>query len=178
MSCKPASRRGLRALFRRREGATALEFALIAGPLFWLLMGMAEFAVISMTQTALDSSVQRAGRLVRTGQAQTQGLSEAAFKDRLCDGVNGVLRIDCDALFVDVQRYDRFTAVDRDVPLQANSLDTSGFGFVPGVGEDVVLVRAYYEWTVFTPMFGPLLSDDGDQTRLLVSSMLFRNEPF
>jgi hypothetical protein len=39
-------------------------------------------------------------------------------------------------------------------------------------------VRGYYRWRFITPMFQPILGDMADGRRLLVSSALFRNEPF
>ena len=52
-------------------GATAVEFAMV-GPLFFLMLGVTlETGVMMFSEYVLQTSVQEAARIVRTGQAQT-----------------------------------------------------------------------------------------------------------
>ena len=44
--------------------------------------------------------------------------------------------------------------------------------------EDIVIVSVYYEWQLITPMMGSSMANAPDNTRILVSSQVFRNEPF
>jgi len=46
----------LRAFGRARQGATAVEFAFIAGPLLMLIFGILELALVFMMSTALESA--------------------------------------------------------------------------------------------------------------------------
>jgi Flp pilus assembly protein TadG len=71
-------------LWRGEDGVTAIEFAMIA-PLFFLLLGsIMETGIMLFSEYSLQTSVQSAGRLVRTGQAQELQLTEAAFKNEIC----------------------------------------------------------------------------------------------
>jgi Flp pilus assembly protein TadG len=49
-------------LWRAREGATALEFALVAPVLFTILFGVVEFSRLMWTQSALHFAVEAAAR--------------------------------------------------------------------------------------------------------------------
>ena len=40
------------------------------------------------------------------------------------------------------------------------------------------VVRAFYRWHVMTPLFQPVFSNVSNGERVLVSTMMFRNEPF
>jgi Flp pilus assembly protein TadG len=163
----------LHSLWRRRDGTTALEFAMIATPLFWLLFGMAEFGAISMAQTTLDSAVFETARKIRTGEAQAGGMTQAEFKEEICAGINEIMQMDCDLIWADVKKYDNFGGINTEI-----SVDGSGLSFTPGGPDEIVLVRVYYQWEIFTPMFSAILANTSGEKRILVSSMLFRNEPF
>jgi hypothetical protein len=51
-------------------------------------------------------------------------------------------------------------------------------GYQPGQPSDIVVVRAYYRWKVMTPLFEPIFQNISGGERILVSTMMFRNEPF
>uniref|UniRef100_UPI00112F141F TadE/TadG family type IV pilus assembly protein n=1 Tax=Escherichia coli TaxID=562 RepID=UPI00112F141F len=60
------------ARWRRSEsGATAVEFALVAGPFFYVLGCICETGLMLFTEYVIQNSVQEAARLVRTGQVST-----------------------------------------------------------------------------------------------------------
>ena len=52
----------IRRLIRDRHGSTAVEFALVATPLFLLMFGIMEFGRMAWTQAALDFAVQESAR--------------------------------------------------------------------------------------------------------------------
>jgi Flp pilus assembly protein TadG len=68
---EPSPRRGPLALLRRagacRRGASASEFAIIAGPLFLLILGTCEAAWQLVTGAALDHAALKASRYGATG---------------------------------------------------------------------------------------------------------------
>lgn len=59
-----AGRRHLLTLrfIKAREGATAVEFALIAGPFFLLLMGIIEIALFFFASTMIETATAEAAR--------------------------------------------------------------------------------------------------------------------
>ncbi|MBC7767880.1 MAG: pilus assembly protein [Phycisphaerales bacterium] len=171
----------LRRFKRARKGSAAIEFALVVFPFFLFLFGLAEIAMIGFAQTSLNYAVAETAREIRTGQAQTGGLSASDIRQQVCDELNDFMMMECDGnLFLDVNRFDSFTNAsnDADTPIQGGAFIDSGFGYTPGAASDVVVVRAYYRWAVMTPMFEAIFANVSDGQRILVSTMMFRNEPF
>lgn len=171
--------RGLRRFGRAREGAAAVEFALVAIPFFLLIIGLAEIAMIGFAQTSLNFAVSNVARDIRTGNAQTQGATQTEIHERLCNDMGQFLVLNCDDnLFLDVNRFDSFLDVNVDSPIENGQFEDGGFGFQPGAPSDIVVVRAYYRWRVLTPMFTTVFQNVGGGERVLSATMLFRNEPY
>jgi Flp pilus assembly protein TadG len=171
-------RSGWRAFRRNKDGSTAVELALIAAPLFFLMFGIAEFAVMGIMQTNLDHAVAQASRKVRTGQA-TGGISETQLKKSICDDLNVMMSVQCDGnLYLDVDKFTNFGGVDTGSPVKNGAMDGAQMNYTPGVGGDVILVRAYFTWKLFTPFFSKWFANVGSDKHLIVSAMMFRNEPF
>lgn len=167
----------LRRARRDRSGATAVEFALVAAPFFFLLFAMIETAAVFFTSTVLENAVLETAREIRTGQAQAAGMTRNGFRDAICDRIEVVG--DCDRLEFDVQVFDGFNSVDQSSPVNPDgSLDTGSFGWNPGEAGDIVLVRVFYRWSLLTPNFGGALSNMSGNQRLLSAATVFRNEPF
>jgi Flp pilus assembly protein TadG len=174
----PKTRRRIGAFVTNREGAAAVEFALVAIPLFWMIFGMLEFGAMSLVQSTLDSAVAQSGRQIRTGEAQQGGITKAQLQGQICDNMNQIMSLECSNLYLDVDRFESFANVGNGMPTSGGNIDTGQLGYQPGGAGDVILVRAYYEWQIFTPLFGAIFANMNDGRRLVVSSMLFRNEPF
>ena len=172
-------RRGWRDMLARRDGAAAVEFALVSIPLFWMIFGLLEFGVMSMVQTSLDNAVAQTGREIRTGAAQNAGLTKTDIENKICGRVRAIMALTCAGnLFLDVDRYNSFAAVGNGSPLSNGQVDQGQLNYTPGGPDEIILVRAYYQWQVFTPFFGTIFANMVGGRRLIVSSMLFRNEPF
>ena len=166
---------------RAREGVAALEFAMVALPFFLLTIGLAEISMIGFAQTSLDFAVSETARQIRTGQAQMGGVNEAQIKARLCDEVNGFVVLECDGnLFVDVNTFASFVDADNDNqdPIQDGEFQDTGFRYDPGQPSSIVVVRAYYRWEIMTPLFEPVFENVSGGERILISTMMFRNEPY
>ncbi|MGI9464882.1 MAG: TadE/TadG family type IV pilus assembly protein [Aestuariivirgaceae bacterium] len=165
---------------KSEDGATAVEFALVGMPFFWLLMAIFETGLMLFTEYVIENGTADASRLIRTGQVFEQGMSKADFKAEVCGGLAGFL--DCNTrLHVDVRSYTDFesvsstTAVDGDGELTPEV--TSASSYSPGGELDVVVVRVYYDWKLFTPGISQL-ANLANGRRVLSSSAAFRNEPF
>ena len=65
-----AKRRRWCAFLADRQGATAVEFALVATPFIGLLFGIIQTFLIFFAQQLLETSVNQSSRLILTGQAQ------------------------------------------------------------------------------------------------------------
>ena len=161
-----------------RRGAAAVEFALIAAPFFFLIFGLLEVCLIFIMSTVMEHAVAEAARPLRTGEAQQAGMTDVQFRQSLCGEVFGIL--ECDArLSIDVRTVTNFAASPIGAPIDGEGeLDDDDFRFEPGGPNDIIAVRAFYEWDLITPLMSkPLANMSGDR-HLLQASAVFRNEPF
>jgi Flp pilus assembly protein TadG len=177
--------------FRRDErGATAVEFALVIFPFMLILMGIIELGLMFLGVATLDFGTFEASRDIRTGVAQTAGMDEAAIRTAICENAIGLPN--CEArLRVDLRAFpDWNAAAGRPEPI--NDAFAAGDGsrwqdeleFDPNTGPNtIVIMRAFYEWDMFTPLIGDIMRDArfgaGGEPRLMVSSAsIFLTEPF
>lgn len=173
--------RTLRRFGRARRGSAAVEFALVLMPFFLLTFGLAEVAMMGFAQTSLDFAVSETARQIRTGRAQMSGLTEGQIKAQLCGNLNNFIVMGCDGnLFLDVDRFNSFVDASNgaNAPIQNNQFQPAGMGYTPGAPSDIVVVRAYYRWRVMTPLFEPVFQNVSGGERILVATMMFRNEPY
>lgn len=160
-----------------KTGATAVEFALVAAPFFFMMFAVLEVAMIFFVGTVLENATTEAAREIRTGRFQAAGGGAEEFRQEVCDRAGFI--IDCDKLTVDVRTYDDFAAADLTDPIDdEGEVDDEDFGFDTGDERDIVLVRVFYEWDVVTPLLGIGFSNLADNRRLLTAATAFRNEPF
>jgi Flp pilus assembly pilin Flp len=127
---------------------------------------------------ALESGVSDAGRQIRTGQVQSQGIDEAGFRALLCNEI-GVM-FDCDQrLAIDVQRVQRFDEHELNPrPVDGDGNFNGAFGFDPGWRRNGNRSSAFYRWPLLFNFMGLDASDIAGRQRLLVATTAFRNEPF
>ena len=158
------------------SGATAIEFGMIALPFFALLVALIEVSLVFFANFTMENAVDEASRMIRTGQAQTQGFNETQFKQSICDNVTGLSGC-MSGLKLDVNRFDNFSGVNMPDPLDADGELRNDFNFDLGASGDVVVVRAFYVWGLIASFPGSLGNMPGGG-RLLVATATFRNEPF
>jgi Flp pilus assembly protein TadG len=161
---------------RDNGGSAAVEFAFVAPVFFGLLFGIIEGGIMFFGQSALMNATQNAARLIRTGQAQTGGMDQQAFRAAVCNGISGLLN--CANLQVDVQAFPAGFAANLTNPLDANgNLSGGQNNYNAGGPCDVVIVRSFYRYNVITPIVSPLLTG-GRGFRWLTAAAAIRNEPF
>ncbi len=161
-----------------RKGATAVEFALIASPFFFLLFAIIEITMVFFTSTALEHASSEVARKVRTGELQSAGASNADFVNQVCAEMSSLIACSGN-INVDIRTFVDFGDVTTSNPIGVDgNLDANSFQFDPGNAGDIVLVRVFYSWKLNTPMIGSVFSNLSGNKRLIISSMAFRNEPF
>ena len=172
------SRSGLLRRFRRdSKAATAVEFGLISVPFFALLFAILETFLLFFASQSIETATERAGRLIRTGQAQVAGLSEAEFKTAVCDALNGLFNCEL-GLSVDVRTYAEFGDVDLGRPIDEAGNRIEDYEYQPGAGGDIIVVRTFYEWPIHTNLLGLGLANLANGKNLIAAATAFRNEPF
>ena len=161
-----------KALFLRvktdERGVTAIEFALIAPALIFIIVGITEMSLMLLTTHLLENATYNASRTAKTGFI-------AAGKTQL-ETVMHVLNtrvaslaplLDPSKLTVTSTAYGSLSDIGQ--PEQGTeSLGTAG---------EVVVYTISYPWQMFTPLIGNLM---GDENRIIVlsSRIVVRNEPF
>jgi hypothetical protein len=124
-----------------------------------------------------------------TGQAQNGAWLPADFKKQVCARIYGLFTCDSSAfvssstspnLYVNVQTYATFGGISYTPPLDAQGrLDPSGFGYNTGGPGAIVVVQLFYQWPIFVSLMNlSNLSNMAGQSRLLVATAAFRNEPY
>lgn len=162
---------------RSQSGASAIEFAILALPLLLLLAAILEVGLVYAATFSLENATAQGARVIRTGQAQNKGFDAGKFKTELCTHLSAPLS--CTGVKLDVRKFSSFSGVDLTNPLDSKGALKQNFTYNPGVGGDVVVVRAFYEWTLAAKMPKDIaLSNMGNGNRLLVATAAFRNEPF
>ena len=168
-----------RRIVRANDGATTVEFALLVAPFLALIFAIIETAIVFFAGQVLETANADSARLIMTGQAQTQGFSQAQFKNAVCAKIYALFSCQS-GLYVDVKTYTAFSAINNSkLPVDANgNLQAGTFGYQPGGPGDIVVVRLIYQWPVYVSLLGLNLSDAAGSQRIIMSTVAFRNEPY
>ncbi len=169
---------------RNRSGATAVEFAIVALPFLSLLFAIIEVALVFFGSLALDNAVDKTSRLIRTGQAQGASMTEAQFKDDICQQIISLfnctnsLRTEL-VTFTNFQAASDFVADASNNPLDGNGDLRDDFTYDDSSeAEEIVLVRVFFEWQLMPNFPGIGLANMGNGNRLVSTVAVFKNEPF
>jgi len=163
---------------RRRDGAVAVEFALVALPFFMLVIGLLEVSLMYAASVVLEGGTVTAARVIRTGQAQQSADPEETFRSLLCENVHSL--IPCENLVYEVihppgntfeDAADYEPQYDKDGNLKPQGFDAGG-------SSDVILIRTSYRYHFIMPFMGKLLSSASDMGVTLVSTITLRSEPY
>lgn len=168
----------IRNWWRGQEGVTAVEFSLLALPLVVMVIGTIEVALMFTTQSLLEASTSTAARLIRTGQIQQAGGDpEELFRDAVCDFAS--LLIPCGDIQFQVDNLEQFGDADE---MPEAEFDEDGNlqnqGFDPGGVNAVVMIRVAYQYSIMTPLMQPVLTNRGDGSRLMLSTIVLQTEPY
>jgi Flp pilus assembly protein TadG len=166
-------------LARCESGATAVEFALVAAPFIAMLVALIQTALVFFAGRVLDETTEEASRYIMTGQAQTAGMSQSQFATWVCGQTFALFT--CGNFMINVQSYSAFSSANTATPtltFDANGNVTNTWSYNTGNPGDIVVVQVMYQWPV---VLGPLsftLANLSNGNRLLVSSAVFKSEPY
>lgn len=165
------------------RGVTAIEFAMIM-PVFLLgMLCVLESGFMMFTEYVLQTSVQEAARLVRTGQAQKGKLSSTDFKTKVCRIASVIMN--CQGkVTVYMKTEATFNALSTipsymDVGVKKSDGTAGVSKFECGGPNQVVALIATYDWDFVFPYFMSYFGNmNSNKTRRLAAYAMFRNEPF
>jgi Flp pilus assembly protein TadG len=173
--------RGVMALRRDEDGATAVEFGLVALPFFGLLFAILETALLFWTSQVLETAVANASRTIYTGQFQSANPGAGTeiatkFKTELCQNVIMFVTCNSPALHVDVRAFKPGDVVPD--PITGGNVNPAGFTYQATKSGEIVLIRVAIEYPVMVPTLNRLEANLGNGKRLVMATATFRNEPF
>jgi len=185
----------LRHFVADKSGSTIVEFAMIALPLFFMIIGIIEIGYGNFTQSRMDAAIQSTARLIMTGvvqntQANGQPLTAQQFRDQiLCPKLPSTMN--CNNVFVNVQVFSEPTSTGVPSPylqfvnasgtgLVTPALDNNLNSYNVGTGASYVVIDVVYPLPLLATSY---LTPDamiyqGRRSRLLQSTVTFENEPF
>jgi Flp pilus assembly protein TadG len=171
--------RTVRRFAQGKDGAAAVEFAIVAAPFLALMFAIMETSLVFFASQTLETAVADSARLIMTGQAQAPAFGGAdKFKDAVCAKIAGLFNCQS-GLYVDVKTYSKFSDVDNSTPVDSNGqLKTGSFGYTPGGPGDIVVVKLMYQWPVYASLLGFNLGNMAGSKRLIMATAAFRNEPY
>jgi|AntRauTorcE11897_2_1112592.scaffolds.fasta_scaffold02891_4 Flp pilus assembly protein TadG len=170
--------RAIKKYVKKQDGATAIEFGLLALPFFFLILGTIELSLFYASGVMLEGAATSASRVIRTGQAQESADPQSAFEQVMCDKAGAV--ISCDEIVYEaINLGDSFTGASSTPPNYDSDGNMVSSGFDAGGSEDVIMVRLSYRHQFFSPLLGPYLGDDtGTNSALHTSTVVLRTEPY
>ena len=166
-----------RRFLRQEDGAVAVEFGLVLLPFLAVMFAIMETALVFFAGQTLETAVADSARLILTGQAQSQSLTQDTFKNAVCARIYGLFNCNS-GVYVDVRTYTSFANVSMASPVDANGNLVNNFVYQPGGPGDIVVVRLFYQWPVAVSLLGLNLSNMSGGNRLLVATAAFKNEPY
>ena len=177
MSLLASFGRLLRRFRRNRDGATALEFAIVAPIFFVLLFAILETALMFFASQVLETMTQQAARMILTGQAQNANYSQANFQTYVCSQIPALFN--CNNISVDVESYNSFSQISFPNQIDGNgNFINNNLGYNPGGAGCIVVVRVFYPWQLFVTGLGYNISNMSNNQRLLIATAAFKNEPY
>lgn len=167
---------------KSESGIGAIEFAILAPPFFLLLGCICETGLMFFTEYTIQTAVQDAARLVRTGQAQNGQLSAATFKTKICN-LAGVL-VSCGNINVYVRSDTNFATLATNMPplitigASLGGSTSAASCFNPGAPSQPAAVAATYDWNFSMWGMSAMSNINSGATRRLIGFAIFQNEPF
>lgn len=162
-----------------RHGSAAVEFAMVALPFLALLMGIFEIGMIYLVSITLENATSDVARQIRTGQLQTAGGATATtFTNSICGELSWLGSSCTSNLYVDVRTFASFSSISQTSPIQNGKVNSSNLQFSMGTAGQVVLVRTFYQWTLFTPVLDGISAQLSNGSTLITATAAFQNEPY
>jgi len=170
---------------RDREGATAIEFTLLAIPFTVLVFAILESCISFAAQEVLANATDNVARQIRTGRFEKADITEKAVKDSICDQLGIIVASGCPGLMVDLRTFTKFQDAAKlgfgigngDIVLTNNGA-IDKFVITPGDATEKNMLRVFYKWPVLTDITALWMANLGNRTTVHFASAVWQNEPF
>jgi len=167
----------IRRFIRQGEAGATVEFGLLLAPFVAGLFAILQTALVFFAGQSLEAAAAASARLIFTGQAQINGWTAAQFQQQVCKQIHGIFNCSS-GVYVDVETYPSFAAVNLGLPVANGSFNASQLGYNPGGPGDIVMLRLYYQYPVYVNLLGFNLSNLNGGLSLFAATAVFKNEPY
>ncbi|WP_457104608.1 TadE/TadG family type IV pilus assembly protein [Methylobacterium sp. P5_C11] len=180
-------------LAQARDGATAVEFALVALPFFALVGASLENGIVFWEQEILQQAVADASRQIYTGSFQTAnaGTTDPAtlmsrFRTAICTQSNGTPRVtifNCANVRVSVTQAGSYATATTVSPVATDASGTSNWNanfasYSCAGASAIVVVQAAVDIPVFFPLLGAATPSLPNRRRVIQAATVFKVEPY
>lgn len=175
----PRIARRCRSLKADARGATLIEFVALSLPFIALIVAVVEISLTFLAQQTLETVSEGAVRQIMTGRAQKLNMSQSAFKTMVCTDIPAMLK--CSNLYIDVQTVSSFANANLTTPtitFDSKGEPTNSWNYNLGAAGDIVVLRVIYFWPVVSGPLGFDLANTANGRRLLMSTAVFKSEPY
>lgn len=188
--------RQLHQLLKNEDGVAALEFAIVAIPLFFLILGATEFGLMSYAQVTVEAALAQVARTATIGATASDGCDRAsvivAEMERKLKSLPNSKLAYVSAAVVTTPGTAATSPTPRDICLDGSNpypatcpgsfIDNNGNGIYDSPANECgfgsagasVEIRVVYPWRILTPFFG-LFFHDG--VSMINTTTVVRNEP-
>jgi len=176
-----------------QDGATAVEFAIIAPVLIMLMMAITDIGMMMFAQGVLENSTFMAARTGKTGFVEQDKTREETMIEVLHQRAGTLM--DTTKLNITSISYGEFDDIGQPEPfIDANGngerdtgenyTDVNGNGVYDddvgtsgqGAASEVVVYTVTYPWKLSTPVISRMMGDEGIMN--LTSRIVVQNEPY
>jgi Flp pilus assembly protein TadG len=152
----------------------------VAAPFFGLLMALFQTALVFFAARVLDVVTLQASRYILTGQAQNANYKQSDFATYVCN--NTFALFTCTNFMININTYNSFSAATTSTPTltfnKTTGAVTNTWTYSQGGPNDIVVVQVMYQWPVIGGPLNFTLSNLSNGNRLLISTAVFKNEPY
>jgi Flp pilus assembly protein TadG len=184
-AAKRRHRSSLRQLIGSKDGAAAIEFALLAIPYFLIVFAIIETFIAFTGEQLIANAVDTMARKLRTGQI-TAETSKEDFRSAFCDEIS--ILIQCNGeednkLILDVRSFSSFADIPKTIPRESGDLTATDI-YEPGGADTINMLRAYYRWEIVTDLVRPYISairpadSSFPKEFLIVATAAYKNENY
>lgn len=179
----------LKNLQTRCDGATAIEFSILALPFMVLIFGILELAIVFFTTTSLQHNLTSNTRSIRVGVESSICGSIDDIKQEICNDLKtqgcmtklnlNITRVNSsqfNAAVLSQFQASSFTVDEDDDTISFDNPEELATGIA---GNEIVLVKAIYQHDLILPGELTRLGNFGlNSKRILTVTQAIRTEPF
>ncbi len=176
--CSSLFKRPVEGIAIDRRGAATIEFAICAAAFIALLIGILQIAIVFFVQESVQTAAETVARKVLTGQIAA-GTTQEQFRTQSCRHLPAFLK--CGNLYVDLRKVASLAdaaAIKGGVRVDASGKLEDSTRFDSSGAGDIVVLRLLYRWPIGLLPLGLDLRNQGDDSRTIVGTMVFKSEPY